>query len=112
MPLSSSAIPTISPKSAICSAMYETLSAVARAVSVTHVLRAAFETGLPLSSFAAAASSLVPAGSVGILRGDESSHLRVGESARRLEGVDPHVLREAARVGTRLDGLLGDVARR
>ena len=48
MPLSSSAIPTTRPKSAICSAMYETFSAVARAVSVTHVLRAPFETGLPL----------------------------------------------------------------
>ena len=35
------------------------------AVSVTQVLRAAFATGLPLSSFRAAASSLVPFGSVG-----------------------------------------------
>ena len=40
------------------------LRAVARAVSVTQRLRAAFETGFPLSSFAAAASSFVPAGSL------------------------------------------------
>jgi hypothetical protein len=41
------------------------LSAVERAVSVTHVLRAPFEIGLPLSSVAAAASSRGPYGSRG-----------------------------------------------
>ncbi len=56
-------MPTTMPKIEICCAMYETLSAVASAVSVIQVFRAPFEIGWPFSSFAAAASSLVPAGS-------------------------------------------------
>ena len=41
------------------------LSAVVSAVSVTQMSRAEFEIGWPFSSFAAAASSFVPFGSVG-----------------------------------------------
>ena len=48
MPLSSSATPTTTLNSPICSAMYAALRAVESAVSVTHVLRAPFEIGLPL----------------------------------------------------------------
>jgi hypothetical protein len=39
------------------------LSAVVSAVAVTQVFRAAFGTGVPVSSFSACVSSLVPAGS-------------------------------------------------
>jgi hypothetical protein len=53
------------PKIEICCAMYETFSAVASAVSVIQTFRAPLDTGFPLSSFAAAASSFVPAGSSG-----------------------------------------------
>src|ERR1700675_4693359 len=56
-----------------CSAMYETLSAVASAVSVTQRFRAPFEIGCPLSSFAAADSSLVPAGSSGFAAAPHST---------------------------------------
>ena len=54
IPVTSSATPTTMPKSEICSAMYETFRPVASAVSVIQRFLAAFEIGLPLSSFAAA----------------------------------------------------------
>ena len=93
IPLSSSAIPTTTPKSARLSAMKETFSAVESAVAVTQVSRAAFEIGFPASSVAAAAKSFVPVG-VAVLR-RVAAQLRVGQAAGRLERVDPHVLREA-----------------
>ena len=59
-------MPTTIPNSAVCSAMYETLSAVASAVSLIQMFRWPFETGFPSSSLAASASSFVPAASPGL----------------------------------------------
>ncbi|TML74475.1 MAG: GAF domain-containing protein [Actinobacteria bacterium] len=38
----------------------------------------------------------------------EAPHLRIRETARCLERMDPHVLREHTRLGARVDGLAGD----
>jgi hypothetical protein len=65
IPVNSNATPTMMLKIASISDMNPMSSAVARAVSVTQMLRALFEIGSPFSSFAAAASSFVPAGSLG-----------------------------------------------
>ena len=60
MPTSSSAPPIAITNVATLSAKYAVLSAVVSAVSVTHMLRSGFSTGLPLlGSVAAAFSSLV-----------------------------------------------------
>ena len=53
--------PTTMLKTESISDMKPMLSAVVRAVSVTQMFRAPFETGWPFASFAASASSLVPA---------------------------------------------------
>ena len=50
IPVSTRAIPTTIPKIEICSAMYETLSAVESAVSLIQMLRAPFEIGWPLAT--------------------------------------------------------------
>jgi hypothetical protein len=60
-----SAIPTTIPKSEVPSARNDVYRAVASAVSVTQMLRAPLDTGLPSASFCAAAGSFVPALSLG-----------------------------------------------
>ena len=82
-------------------------SAVARAVSVTQMLRALFEIGSPLSSFAAAASSFVPAGSLGILGRLVAAHLRIREPAGARQRVLAHDLGHRERLSPRVDRLAG-----
>jgi len=85
MPVKSSATPITIEKSAILSARNAVLSAVVSAVAVTHRLRSSFGTGLPSSSVAAPASSLVS--SPVAVR--VPAHLGVGPPAGRLEHVRP-----------------------
>jgi len=59
IPESRRAIPTTMPKTESCSAMYEVLSAVERAVSLIQMLRAGLSTGLPFC-VSARAGSFVP----------------------------------------------------
>ena len=118
MPLSRRAIPTTRPKSAICEAVKARLSAEVRAVSWIQTLRRPFSTGCFVCGSTSAHSELLvapgPASSrlrrVGLRL--EAAHLREGQTARRLERVDVHVLRERPRLGARVDRLVRDALRR
>ena len=81
MPVSTRAIPTTMLKIESCSAMYETLSAVESAVSVTHRFSRPVRDRLPAvilrsGSFVAGSGRIV-----GIRSGLETAHLRVRQSA-------------------------------
>ena len=93
MPVSRSATPTTIPNSESCSAMYDMLSAVVSAVSVTHMFRSPFSMGGRSGVFAARASSLVWLAG----RGEEAAHLGVPLAFRGLEAWMLHHLGELLR---------------